>query len=148
MKKITLYLFLLAATWFDLRCSCRYADCGSEDYINLRFVSASNGFDLFFGGGYDIDSLRITEENTAGEQFSVKPGVHTAGPAFHEIGLALSLDTRQFFIQFNPSDTDTLIVSIDQKKSKCCGVQADFVEGFYNGIKLDSVVGSDWLVRK
>lgn len=125
----TLHIVILASFLAGVLASCNpcdHLDCAIDDYYaTLRIVDPSGDKDLAFGPDaiYDPAKIEFYTLNGSDTSFFESQLKKYPGTTFDSVLSVLLFPetTLPVYMKLNGSDTDTLAVSYNTKKSRCCG---------------------------
>lgn len=139
MRPILFPLFLLALSgsvtvW--QACNrlgpCEEVFC--EDYLQIRFLSATDDSDLYATDTYQSDSLRVlalhTDGSASDETYRVSQSLY-GGARYFNFNV-LNNDAGYIF-QYNSQKQDTLSVVCNRTSTECCDVATTFSFGIFQG---------------
>lgn len=112
-------------------CTCSYKiECNPELYsLQLRIVRASDSSDLVFGSQRLYDWMKVRVYSLEGwdtTYFEVSPflyGPTTPPDSILNLNFYHSFDTA--YLRFSNGDVDTLAMTYDRYKTRCCGAYSE-----------------------
>jgi hypothetical protein len=131
---------------------CTYPKCSTPpESFRIRLVSKKDSTDLISNGFYSKDSIKIwyVKQNlvTMIPCQIITDSIHKSIISSSDIAWISAEGNRDFYIQLNKSDIDTVYLKVDKLDDKCASYQYSSFK--YNGqeIQMDQKE-YDYIVRK
>jgi hypothetical protein len=141
MQLKSLYYFFVSLSVFVLiSCDpCKNLDCISDNhYGQFRIVSKIDGKDLVFGNNaiYDHTKIKFYSLNGTDTNFFQYSAIKFSGIGYDSILYVRFYPetTKPTFMKLNNLDTDTLSITYNTYKTKCCGTVTEITKFRYNNI--------------
>ena len=136
MHQMRKYIFLIPTCLsFALfaSCTCAYLDCLSDNYsFQFDIVRASDSADLVFGRHrvYDKSEFRFYSLKGTDTTFYKlnSHGYYLNPPEDSALSVWFYPATDTAYMRFNNTDIDTLVMSFDTRKTKCCGTITEITD--------------------
>ena len=141
MQQKSLYsFFAFILTLMLTSCDpCRNLDCISDNYFGqFRIVSKAGGKDLVFGPNaiYNPKKIKFYSLNGTDTTFFQYTPTTFSGKGYDSILYVRFYPeiTTPVYIMLNNLDTDTLTITYNTFKTKCCGTITEIKQFRYNNI--------------
>lgn len=133
---------------------CNNLDCAASNYSGqFRIIKNSDSSDLVFGSKklYDKDQIKFYSINNNNDTnyFDYKP-VRFGGVGYDSI-LYVFLYPQTLssvYLKLSDTDTDTLTMTFQSFKTKCCGKITEIDKLFYNGVSLITGTEGTRIIKK